>query len=274
MTVCAGSGRPRVRRMISSMSRSRYMLIALAEPAATVPPSERGQHQTGRRDPLCGKDHRGNRRDQEQDDDPGFVSRTYGDDRVAEGAARRPQAYRRSGRTAPRCRPACTASRRDTVASATSVAQISTDSATWSTTAHGRRRDQTFSAPDDDLRRRTGRARAWRARPGPSSGPPWFARGSRPTAPAGRRRAARTRCRNIAVAAPPRAGTRRPFINGQSVNASPADSRANVRADQQQRTGGAGGDQREPRERTVAARSSDPSAPGVSRRRTSWWPRR
>ena len=35
--------------------------------------------------------------------------------------------------------------------------------------------------------------------------------------------AARTRWTNIAVAAPPRAGTRRPFINGQSVNASPAD---------------------------------------------------
>ena len=33
-----GRGRCRVRRMIWSMSRSRYMLIALAEPAASVPP--------------------------------------------------------------------------------------------------------------------------------------------------------------------------------------------------------------------------------------------
>ena len=62
------------------------MLIAFADPAATVPPSERGEQQTRRRYPLCGKDHRGHRRDQEQHDDPRLREANVGDDRVAEGA--------------------------------------------------------------------------------------------------------------------------------------------------------------------------------------------
>ena len=52
------------------------------------------------------------------------------------------------GSDGSRAGAACTANRLDTVASATSVAQINTDSATWSTTAHGRRRDQTFMRPE------------------------------------------------------------------------------------------------------------------------------
>ena len=39
LTWWAGSGRSRVRRMIWSMSRSRYMLMLLADPAARVPPT-------------------------------------------------------------------------------------------------------------------------------------------------------------------------------------------------------------------------------------------
>ena len=38
LTWWAGSGRSRVRRMTWSMSRSRYMLMLLADPAARVPP--------------------------------------------------------------------------------------------------------------------------------------------------------------------------------------------------------------------------------------------
>ena len=108
------------------------------------------------------------------------------------------------------------------MASATSVAQIRTDSATWSTTAHGRRREYTFNAPEmicptnrqsasvDSTTRSFERETMVRARIATQST-------NRKTP------AANTRCANIAVAAPPSAGTSRPFIRGQSVNASPAD---------------------------------------------------
>ena len=62
-------------------------------------------------------------------------------------------------------------------------------------------------------------------------------RGSPARAPAGTTRGASTRCANIAVAAPPSAGTSRPSISGQSVNASPAPTGAHVRAHEQQRAG-------------------------------------
>ena len=102
------------------------------------------------------------------------------------------------------------------------MAQTTTESATWSTTAHGRSRDQTFRAPEKicpmnratasvesriTSRDRSAMVRARIATHRTIKNTP----------------AAKSRCRNIAVAAPPSAGTKRPFISGQSVNASPAD---------------------------------------------------
>ncbi len=118
--------------------------------------------------------------------------------------------------------PAPTASLRDTVARATSADQIRTESATWSTTAQGRSREKTFSAPDaiwatnrpsvsvESLTTSADRSVMVRAR---------IATQSTSTATA----AARTRCTNMAVAAPPSAGTSRPSMSGQSVKASPAE---------------------------------------------------
>ena len=64
------SGRFWVRSITASMSRSTYMLMALAPPAASVPPSTVADHQPQRRQAPLGHDHRRHRRDQQQLDDP------------------------------------------------------------------------------------------------------------------------------------------------------------------------------------------------------------
>ena len=101
--------------------------------------------------------------------------------------------------------------------------------------------------------RRTGPARGSTAARGPGRARSRSAPGSPSRSPAGTCRAARTRCRNIVVAAPPSAGTSLPSISGQSVNTSCGVRGAHVRADEQQRERDAGGPRGRPRERAVAA---------------------
>ena len=70
VTAPVTSGRPLVRSISASMSRSTYMLMALAPPAASVPPStvQAMSHSEGQA--LLGDDHRRHGGDEEQLDDP------------------------------------------------------------------------------------------------------------------------------------------------------------------------------------------------------------
>ena len=58
VTAPVTSGRPFVRSISASMSRSTYMLMALAPPAARVPPSTVQAMSHERRHALLGHDHR------------------------------------------------------------------------------------------------------------------------------------------------------------------------------------------------------------------------
>ncbi len=198
------------------------MLIALADPAATVPPTSVASISPIDGIPWAASIIAGIVVISSSTMIRGLVRRTYAvivSRSEPPGAGARSSSGSRAGSPFSR---ACTASRRDTVASATSVAQIRTDSATCNTTAHGRSRENTFNAPEticptnrqsasvDSTTRSLEREAIVRARIATQST-------SRKTP------AASTRCANIAVAAPPSAGTSRPFISGQSVNASPAE---------------------------------------------------
>ena len=148
------------------------------------------------------------------------------------------------------------------------VAQISTETATCATPAQGRSRVHTLAAPDQDLARRTGRGRWSRVGPGRSAGDAGAGadRASRARAAARRRRApgaGTSRSR-----APPRVGTSRPSINGQSVNTSCA-SLARTYVPTRSRTPmTAAVDEREPRERSRGRASWRPRWRSASRRRS------
>ena len=107
----------------------------------------------------------------------------------------------------------------DEVASATTVAQMRTDSATCATTAQGWSRVHTLAAPtriwaakstraiEESLTRTSRRPESVRTRIAVQSTSSIAI-------------AASARCRSIAVAAPPSVGTSLPSISGQSVNTS------------------------------------------------------
>ncbi len=188
-------------------------------------------------------------------------------------SARRPRSCRASTRScAGACRPRrpmrrpCVPGELSITASATTSAQISTESATCEHDAHGCSLENTLAAPTSIC------ARAARARASTSAHElvgarrASCARGSRSRATRNAAPSASTRCANIAVAAPSSAGTSLPSISGQSVNASRlAASRADVGPHQQQRAGRGGrrrsrevarSPDRPPRRRRSPARAS------------------
>ena len=88
-------------------------------------------------------------------------------------------------------------------------------------TAHGLSRVHTCAAPATIWATKSPAA-PWTGTPGRSIGGPSCGRAPSMYRTSTNTSAARTRCANITVAAPPSAGTSRPFISGQSVKASPA----------------------------------------------------
>ena len=88
------SGRSLVRSISRSMSRSTYMLMALAPPAASVPADHGAGHEPERRQAPLGHDHRGHRGDEQQLDDPRLRERDVGPD---PGAERQPVADTAAG---------------------------------------------------------------------------------------------------------------------------------------------------------------------------------
>ena len=155
------------------MSRSRYWLIALAEPAASVPPSSvqnaRRSHsrEVHAREVAGGEDHGRDRGDEQQLDDPGLGQRDVGADGVARAAPagpaavgrrrgrRRRRAARRRGAPDRRRSPAPPAGlvvarrRRAPPASAQMIAP----SATWSVWVHSASPVRTWRPPIDRLDR-------------------------------------------------------------------------------------------------------------------------
>ena len=81
-TAWRGSGRCRVRRIRSSMSRSTYLLIAFAPPAASVPPITTAAISQSDGIPRCAEHHRRHGGDQQQLDDPRLGQRDVGAERV------------------------------------------------------------------------------------------------------------------------------------------------------------------------------------------------
>src|SRR5215217_1082146 len=145
----------------------------------------------------------------------GFVSARYAPTRCRHVRAAWPLLRTRAG---------CgTGAQRARTASATITAQMAADSATCVARAHASRPVRTLAAPTATCA--TNSTPASVARTTSGRGRPGIVR-TRTTSHTTRSvtAAARRRCRNIAVAAPPRAGTSRPFISGQSVNTTPAFS--------------------------------------------------
>ena len=99
-TAWRGSGRWRVRRMRSSMSRSTYMLIAFAPPAASVPPTMTAATSHSDGSAACGEDHGRDRRHQQQLDDARLRQRDVGAGGVDRSGLRRSRRRGRAARTA------------------------------------------------------------------------------------------------------------------------------------------------------------------------------
>jgi hypothetical protein len=146
----------------------------------------------------------------------GFVSRKYAAV-VSRNLERLP--FARASTSRPSLERPRSVSRRAVTHSATSVAQIVAASATCAVTAAGRSSDQTFAAP-------TSTCAAISTSAIPDSHDSAGIRGAihvlmNTYRTSSAESAASTRCRNIHVAAPPSAGTSRPSMSGQSLNASP-----------------------------------------------------
>ena len=128
------------------MSRSRYMFIALAEPAASVPPSRVASDQPERRHRAGGEEHRRHGDDQQQHDDPGLREGDVGAHRVAR-AWRAPRPAATVGSSAARRRASPAGSTRAATASATTAVQISADIPTCAARAQVASSVRTFAPP-------------------------------------------------------------------------------------------------------------------------------
>ena len=178
--------------------------------------------------------------------------------RRADGLARLVDRRARAGSTPPdRARPHAT------VASATAVAQISTASATWSTTAQGFSRENTFAAPTAICAtKKTSPSVASRTSAGERSA---IVRARTITQMTSRNAAsASTRWRNIGVVTPPERGHQlavhqRPVLEREAGR---GPLRADVGPHEQQGAGDARRPEREPREALGRPRARCRRPPG------------